>query len=89
MSMRTTSCSTCTLPVVVIVAQCLAVMSACPWSDSEEWEDVFEMLYSSEIYRKRNGLSRVCECISFVLRWIFSSLISDYFTLGGGLESSW
>jgi hypothetical protein len=34
-------------------------MSACPWSDSEEWEDVFEMLYSSEIDRKRNGLSRV------------------------------
>ena len=34
-------------------------MSASPWNDSAEWEDVFEMLYGSEMDRKRNGLARV------------------------------
>lgn len=34
-------------------------MSLYPWDSVQEWNDVFELLYSSETARKRKGLARV------------------------------
>ena len=36
-----------------------AAMSVSPWSDAAEWDDVFEMLYSSQTDSNREGLARV------------------------------
>ena len=59
-------------------------MSQDPWTSSDEWNDVFELLYSSEIEHQRKGLARVSR---FDFNLSLSFCISC--SLGGNLEGTW
>ena len=60
-------------------------MSLCPWTSCTEWNDVLELLYSSETEHRRKGLARVgvftfcfrifCTCTLLVLSRQYSVLV--------------
>ena len=67
-------------------------MSLYPWTSCQEWNDVYEWLYSSDTEHQRKGVARVQRSLRVYVH-VFLSLIHflslSLLPIGSGVEGAW